>query len=226
MFKTYYPSYQDTIKNQHQLLLYKKADAKQIAFMSEEAEKRKNKKIKKAKRQGKDIAEIESSDAIKIGFGGPESIWAWIFCVSMNHFFDTLEFKKFNYSFAGSSSYQGKELIIIAFEARKTIEHLKPVGKIYLDLQSLAIISIEYKADFEIPVLYRPLLFLYGLSIDDATFEKKLQYHELNGKWYPKDFQWTGKGSITKKYWFVPMSIRILILNNCFLLLIKCKLKT
>lgn len=159
IFKSYYPNYQDTIKNQHQLLLYKKADSKQIAFMREEAEKRKDKKIKKAKRKGKDTAGIENSDAIKIGFGGPETILSMDFLREHEPFLDTLQFKKFDYSFAGSSSYQGKELMVIAFEARKAIEHLKPVGKIYLDLQSLAITSIEYKAAFEIPLLYRPLLF-------------------------------------------------------------------
>lgn len=202
VFKTYYPNYQDTIKNQHQLLLYKKADAGQIAFMREEAEKRKKKKIKKAKRAGKEPPSIENADAIKIAFGGPETILSMDFIREQEPFLDTLQFRKFNYSFAGYSTYQGKELMIISFEARQRIEHLKPVGKIYLDLQSLAIASIEYKADFEIPLLYRPLLFLYGLSIDDATFEKKLQYHELKGKWYPKDFQWTGKGGISKKHWF------------------------
>ena len=34
--------------------------------------------------------------------------------------------------------------------------------------------------------------------------KKKLQYHEVNGKWYPKDFQWIGSGGITKKHWFDP----------------------
>ncbi len=202
VFKTYYPNYQDTVKNQHQLLLYKKADSKQIAFMREETERKKEKKIKKAKRQGKNTADMENSDAVKIGFGGPESILSMDFLREHEPFLDTLQFKKFNYSFAGSSTYDGKELIVIAFEALKTIDHLKPVGKIYLDLQSVAITNIEYNAEFEMPLLYRPLLFLYGLSIEDATFEKKLQYHELNGKWYPKNFQWTGKGGITKKHWF------------------------
>ncbi|MEP7170877.1 MAG: carboxypeptidase-like regulatory domain-containing protein [Bacteroidota bacterium] len=202
IFQTYYPSYQDTIKNQHQLLLYKKADPRKIAFMHDKAEKKKEKKIRKAKRQGKDTAEMENSDAVKIGFGGPEGILSMDFIKEKEPFLDTLQFNKFNYSFAGSSSYQGKELMVIAFDARKTVDHLKAVGKIYLDLQSLAVTSIEYKADFEIPLLIRPVLFLYGVSIEDAVFEKKLQYHELNGTWYPKDFQWKGKGSITKKHWF------------------------
>ncbi len=202
VFKTYYPNYQDTIKNQHQLLLYRKADDKQIAFMREEAEKRKDKKVRKAKKKGKDTSEMESEDALKVGFGGPETVIGLDFIKDKEAFLDSLQFKKFNYSFGGSSSYQDKELMIINFEARKQIDHVKPKGKIYLDVQSLAITSIEYNAEFEIPLLYKPVLFLYGISIDDAVFTKKLQYHEVNGTWYPKDFQWIGKGSITKRHMF------------------------
>ncbi|MFM2156355.1 MAG: hypothetical protein RL516_1104, partial [Bacteroidota bacterium] len=55
VFKSYYPNYQDTIKNQHQLYLYRKInDVKKLAFMQEERDKRnkKNEKKKAKKNEG------------------------------------------------------------------------------------------------------------------------------------------------------------------------------
>jgi len=54
VFKSYYPNYQDTVKNQHQLYLYRKIDdVKKLAFMQEEREKRSKKYEKKRRRKMK-----------------------------------------------------------------------------------------------------------------------------------------------------------------------------
>ena len=79
---------------------------------------------------------------------------------------------------------------------------MKQKGKIYLDVESLAITALEYKGDIEIPLLIKPVLFLYGFSVENAMAEEKIQYHEVNGKWYPKDFKATFSGGITKSHWF------------------------
>ena len=62
VFKTYYPNFQDTLKNQHQLLLFRKAnDLQELAFMKKERlkdeakdKKREEKSLKKGKPQKKD----------------------------------------------------------------------------------------------------------------------------------------------------------------------------
>lgn len=202
IFKTYYPDYQDTIKNQHQLLLFRKADAKQIAFMREYGEHKKEKKLKKAIRKGEDTTKIKETDFVSIKFGGPETIISMDFIKEKEPFLDSNQFKKFSYAFAGSSTYQGKELMVISFDGLKHIDNLLTKGRIYIDVNSMAITTITYTASFELPFLIRPVLFLYGLSIENAIFEKRLQYQEINGRWFPKDFNWIGKGSITKKHWF------------------------
>lgn len=202
VFKTFYPAYQDTMKNQHQLLLLRKADAKQIAFMREYADKKRAKKIRKAKRKNEDVAKAEAYEGITIKFGGPETILRTDFIKEKEPFLDSTKFKKFSYSFAGSSTYQEKELMVIDFISLKEVDNMMLKGKIYLDVASLAITTITYRAEVDIPTLVKPVLFMYGLKIIDPVFVKKLQYHEVNGKWYPKDFQVTGSGSVTKKHWF------------------------
>ena len=166
VFKTYYPNYQDTVKNQHQLLLYRKADQKQIAFMRVKAEKKNQKKLRKAMKAGKDTTGLADADAMKIGFGGPESVLGMDFIKEKEPCLDSTKFKKFNYSFGGSSSYEGKELMIINFESLHSIDNMKQKGKIYLDVESLAITALEYKGDIEIPLLIKPVLFLYGFSVE------------------------------------------------------------
>ena len=202
VFQTYYPSYQDTIKNQHQLLLFRKADKQQLAFMHEKAERKQKKKIKNAIKEGKDTTGLSNGDFIKIGFGGPETILHLDFIKDKQPFLDSTKFKKFDYSFGGSSVYEGKELMIINFKALTKIDDLKPSGKIYLDVESMAITNIEFNSEIEIPLLLRPLVFAMGYGADNLKMEAKIQYYEVEKKWYPKDFHWSFNGSLTKKHWF------------------------
>ena len=51
-------------------------------------------------------------------------------------------------------------------------------------------------------MLVQPLLFLYGLDIDNPIIVKKLEYQGLNDKWYPKNIQVNISAELTKKYWF------------------------
>ena len=201
IFQTYYPSYLDTVRNQHQLFLFRKADKQQLAFMHDKAERKHQKKINKAVKEGKDTSAI-GSDFLNIGYGGPEAILHLDFIKDKKSFLDSMMFKKYNYSFGGSSTYEGKELMIITFEALTKIDDLKPKGKIYLDVESWAITNIEFNSEIEIPLLIRPIIFTMGYGADNLKVEGKIQYHEVDNKWYPKDFHWTFTGSLTKRHWF------------------------
>jgi len=74
---------------------------------------------------------------------------------------DSLQFKDYKYSFAKSSSYNSNELMVIDFETRGKVNHVRESGKIYIDLNSQAIVKIECKGDFIIPGIINPyFLFL------------------------------------------------------------------
>ncbi|HET6243741.1 MAG: carboxypeptidase-like regulatory domain-containing protein [Bacteroidetes bacterium] len=201
IFHTYYPNYQDTVSNQHQLILHRQGDTKSIDFLQDMVEKKRAKKKKEAQKKGEEIKENEEK-GININFGGPETILKMDFIKDKLPFLDSLQFKKFNYAFGGVSAYQEKELLIIDFESKRVVEHEKQKGKIFLDADSYAIVSIEYHSDFVVPLAVRPLLFMMGYEIIDPVMEKKFSFYENSGKWYPKHFQWNMNAQLIKKHMF------------------------
>ena len=71
-------------------------------------------------------------------------------------------------------------------------------------METNAIVSIEYTGRFIIPVLIQPLLFLYGLKIDNPQIVKKLEYQHINTKWYPRNIHCTITAELSKHHWFKP----------------------
>ena len=164
VFKSYYPNFQDTIKNQHQLLLFRKIDdVKKLAFMQEEREKR-NKKFekKKAKKNAVKpepslIPEEEKAD-IYDNFGGPESVLrSSNITKSNNSFLDSTQFNDYEYSFAPSTTFDNRELIVIDFKSKGKVDNVKSTGKIYIDAASDAFVKVEQSGVFYIPFLYKPV---------------------------------------------------------------------
>lgn len=196
IFKSYYPNYQDTAsRNQHQLLLYNQPEERRkIEFMKERQEK----KNKKNGEHNKDSLSFG-----KIG-GGPESILKLDIVRDKESFLDSTTFKYFEYSFAPSTTYEDKELMVIEFKSRRTLDHIKMDGKVYIDVESNAIVKIEYVGRFIVPILIQPILFLYGFDVDDPLISKKLAYQHVGNKWYPKNIQVNVTAYLTKKHWFKP----------------------
>ena len=211
VFQSYYPHYLDTAKhNQHQLILYRQADPHELQFMREKLDKERKKGERKAAKKNKDKPQAlddgitPGGDQSLVSFGGPEMILKTDFIRGEEPFLEEKQFKKFNYSFQGSTSYEGRQLMIIVFEAKEAVDHFRMNGKIYLDEESLAIVTIEYSAAIEIPLIAKPIMLLYGFSVDDAYFHKKLQYARIDGRWYPRDFQWEMQAHMEKRHLFDP----------------------
>lgn len=189
VFKSYHPKYQDTIPNQHQLMLYETADNPQeVQFMKSTFAKKADRKRRKAEKKGETFDEDEGSRMIQHSFSGPDEILSMDLNRELEPFLDSTFFKKFKYHFADPVSYQGRELLVIGFESKGTVEHLKSKGKIYIDLKSDAFASIEYQADIVIPFIVQPVLLAVGLGIKDPQITKKLRYQYLDGSWYPEYF--------------------------------------
>lgn len=218
IFKTFYPSFQDTIKNQHQILLYRKGDdLKTVAFMKEQRDKKIAKKEAKAKKKGKVLTE-EESKGIVANFGGPEEILRQADLSKKGKMFlDSTLFKEFEYSFAPSSSYDSKELMVINYKSKGKVDHSRQVGKIYIDIASNAIVKIEEHGDFVIPLALRPVLFLYGFSIDDPKLDATTEFQSINNRWYPKNIQFNLSAEFTKKHWFDPNEHSFFVAEGMFI---------
>lgn len=201
IFKTYNQSYTDTAKAQHQLLLFRRADnPQQVQFMRKEV-KRKQTKDSTRVANGKD----SSSTVIDVGdsFGGPADILkSGNLNKKQEAFLDTTEFKSYKYSFAKSSSYNTNELLVIDFASKGKVNHLRESGKIYIDLNSQAIVKIEVAGDLIIPAIVRPILFFLSIGVKNPTYVKELEFQQVDGKWYPKNIHETMHIILTNNHLF------------------------
>jgi hypothetical protein len=202
LFKSFYPTYQDTSKSQHQLLLYRKKENPQpITFMRDKIDKEKLKDEKSAKKKGEEYVDDEKM-LIESTFGGPGNILSMDLVRYLEPFLDSTKFKHFEYAFGPEVMYQNKSMMSINFKAKKTVEHLVHEGTLLIDVKSNAIVSLQYSADFVIPVLIRPILFTYGLSINLPKMTKTVRYQYYNDRWYPDYFHLFVKADLEKRHLF------------------------
>lgn len=210
VFKTYYPGFQDSVKNQHQLILFRKAETlAELAFMKKEREKdaaKEKKKEAKAVKKGKEVKKKESDgDSLKIGemFGGPETLlrMADLFR-NADNCIDTTMLNEYNYTFEKSSSYNSRELMVINFKSKGKVERARESGKIYLDLASNAIVKIESQGTWIIPTLLRPVLFVMGIGVENPKFRSSLEFQKVKDHWYPRNMQFNMDLNVEKKRMF------------------------
>lgn len=212
VFKTYYPDFQDSVKNQHQLMLFRKAtDLKELAFMKKERlkdEAKDKKRAAKAAKKGKPVKQEntkEEKDSLEIGdiFGGPENLLKMsdIF-KDPDNFLDSNKFKNYNYSFAKSSSYNNSALMVIQYKSRGKVDNVRDEGFIYLDIATNAIVKIESKGTFTVPLLIRPVLFVMGIGVDNPTFSSSIQFQQVNERWFPGAMRFNMNIKVEKKRMF------------------------
>jgi len=210
VFKTYYPGFQDSVKNQHQLMLFRKAETlAELAFMKKERDKdaaKEKKKAAKAIKKGKEVKKKESDgDSLKIGeiFGGPENLlkMADLFR-SPDNCIDTTMLDEYVYTFEKSSSYNSRELMVINFKSRGKVERARESGKIYLDLATNAIVKIESQGTWVIPALIRPVLFVMGIGVENPKFRSNLEFQKIKDHWYPRTMQFNMDMNVEKKRLF------------------------
>lgn len=203
VFKTYYPYAKDSSKNQHQLLLYRpEEDPQQFQFMREWFEEKQEKRKKKAIKKGEEFDEEEYDSDMDMGLGGPESVIDLDINNERDNYLNPKHFKKYEYSFGDETSLNGERLVTINFKAKRTIDHMKDSGKILINTEDFAIVSIERKGKFSIPFIVKPILFVIGLKIANPTFSTVISYQKYKEKWYPQLFRWDAKINLTKRHTF------------------------
>ena len=205
VFKTYYPKAGDSAKNQHQLLLYKpEENPQQFQFMREWFEAKQEKRRKKAIKKGEEFDEEEYDSDMDMDFGGPETVIDLDINNERDNYLNPKYFKKYEYSFGDETSLNGERLVTINFKAKKTIDHKKDAGKILINTEDYAIVSIEQSGKFSIPFIVKPILFVIGLKIQNPTFNTVISYQKYKDKWYPQLFRWDAKIKLTKRHTFDP----------------------
>jgi hypothetical protein len=200
VFKSYYPNYSTKTKSQHQLELYRKGKIEELKFIRKKIDKDIAKERKKALKKGETVDDRELAEMLELG--GPETILQLDFIRDTEAFLDSNNFKKFDYKFGPSTIFQGKEVMVIEFDAKRTVDHQKQKGKVYLENFSYAIVSIEYSSSIVVPLLAKPVLFAMGYDVESPQYRKKYFYREIDNRWYPDYFHVEGGVTLTKRHLF------------------------
>jgi hypothetical protein len=171
--------------------------------MRNRLEKRLKKEQKKAIKKGEDLKEMSLDEAVlSATFGGPRMI------LRNDPIRDTASFlnpklkKYYNYEIAGYTMYNEEHVIIIRFESRKTYEHRKRNGSIFISLDSDAVVAIDFESRILVPDAARPLLFLAGLGVTDPQLHAVIHYRPYKGKWYANDLTIEASSDLTDRNFF------------------------
>lgn len=195
VFKTYCPNYTDTTKSQHQLELYRTTnDIKELAFMKKERDK--DEKRKADGKKEKNNVNIDMANS----FSSPQDVLNNSRITAGNaSFLDSTELKEYALDWAPSTFYNNEEVMVIAFKSKGKVDHIRESGKLYIERNSLAIVKIENSGDMIIPVILRPILFMYGLGIENPAFSKDIRFQRVGNYWYPQQIQVGIDFEITKR---------------------------
>ena len=205
VIETYNPAYGKNEASQSKALqARRREDLGTLQFMRKKIDKKyEREKRKAAKREEKwDQGETIDEEIISSTFGGPEEV------LSSDPLRDTATFlninfkKKYKYHIDGYTSFHGNKVIIVGFKSKGKLEHQRQYGKIYISLESDAIISIEYNSKIIIPAIAKPILFLIGIGISNPEIHATIHYRPIAGHWYLNDFSVKGGAKLTKKKMF------------------------
>lgn len=222
--ETYNPAYGDTLESQSKVLKARRRnDLGTLQFMREKIEKKYEKELRKAEKNGEEVEEKKSIDEqiISSSFGGPEGILRTDPLRDTAAFLDIKHKKKYKYFIDGYSRYFGEQVIVIGFETKGKYEHQRQEGRIYISLESDAIIAIEYDSEFVIPALARPVILLVGFGITNPKIHMMVHYKPLGSRWYLNDISMEGGTRLTKKKMFKKNDrsnffIEMTLINNKF----------
>jgi hypothetical protein len=202
IFKSYY-SISDEV--QHELVLFRKPDSlKRLLFMKTQEEKEKQKALKK----GETVRDEENDNYSGMSYGGPESILKLDLIKQRPSFLDSNYFKEYTYTFDKKKALLDKNLMFIHFKSKGKIDKkdisVKEDGLIILDINTFAIVSIEFNGKYVIPLGYRPILLIFGIIISEPNYKQVVKYEKYDDMWYPKYFSYISSTKLTKTYMFKP----------------------
>ncbi|MFM9008946.1 MAG: carboxypeptidase-like regulatory domain-containing protein [Bacteroidota bacterium] len=223
VFKSHFPNFQDTVRNQHQLLLFRQAETlSDLAFMKKERlkeEAKEKRKEEKAVRKGKakPAAKKSDADSLQVGelFGGPENLLrlADLFREEES-VLDTNSFKSYTFSYAPGTVARDPGLMVIDFASRGKVDQVRSKGRIFLDLSTNAIVRVESRGEFVVPALLRPVLLVLGIGVRNPTFSSNIVFRSVSSRWYPSSMQFRLDARLERKRLFAENDISHFVIDG------------
>jgi hypothetical protein len=138
--------------------------------------------------KGRKSQDVERMDTVSLKLqGGPRTVFMLDVVKNPELLLDEESFKFYSYSLGGMTSVNDKECYVIEFRPRPDSREPLYEGKIYLDVNNLAIIQLEFQLSEEgleladqILVKKKPV----GLRVETQGATYLVDYSEFNNKWY------------------------------------------
>ncbi|PWJ44487.1 carboxypeptidase-like regulatory domain-containing protein [Sediminitomix flava] len=198
LMEMWHPPYGDTTATKVRILNARaKRDLGQLTFMRKKLDKMYDKEVKKEKEKALkggeewDNEEHQSIDQelLESSLGGPNVVTFIDPIYNMDEYLQEKHFKDFNYEISRFTEYQGQKVMVISFKSKRKIDHIKGHGEIYLDIDKDVIVAVKAKGKFYVPTLAKPVLFVMGVKVKSAVFQKEVHYRNINGNFYLSDFE-------------------------------------
>lgn len=193
----------------HTSVLYARTakDLVELQFMKEKREKKAAKAARKRAKNkdndsDEDVAEEVNDEIVSSNFGGPSTVLKSDPVRNHHAFMKPENFSKFNYHFEPQVAFGDKKLMVIAFDQKKKVDQMSVRGKVYIDMNSDAIVAVESAGYYKIPTVMKPVLFAMGYGIDNPQFSAMVHYREHHGLWYVNSVKHDIQIALTKKYMF------------------------
>jgi hypothetical protein len=91
---------------------------------------------------------------------------------------------------------------------------VKSSGRIYLDLATNAIVRVEASGEFVVPALLRPVLFMFGIGVQNPTFRSTIVFRPVSSRWYPSAMQFRLDARLERKRLFAANDISKFVIDG------------
>jgi hypothetical protein len=186
LVELYNPAYGDTTNSMARIVQGRKLeDPGNIKFLWDVAEKKYNKQKNKAQRKGKDF-DTNEFKGIQVLFSPPDKFLLDDFMRKKELHSNKKYLNKFEFNYEPDVRFGDKELIVIHCISTRKINSADINAYLYIDKASYALVKLISNIEADVPLLVKPVLKFYKIELISLSFKRDIEYHEVNGKWYPR----------------------------------------
>ena len=91
-------------------------------------------------------------------------------------------------------------LLTINYRSKRQMDQMNYMGRIYIDPKTDAIVGLDYRWQMIVPAAAKPLLFAFGMVIDNPIALAKIRYQKIDDQFFPQHFRMQFKINMKKKY--------------------------
>lgn len=181
----------------------------------EKRRSKRNKRIAKKSQKGK----AYEADFIDKNLGGPYSVLSNDPARNTSFFLNPKLLKKMEFHYAGYATVQGRKTLVIGFEQQKEFYYLRTKGKVFIDMQSDAILAMEVNGTVDLPLMSKPAMALMGIKIKEPKFNVKIIFKPLfnTDKWRPDEMTLTLDFVYEEVNWFAKNESSKMLLMQSFI---------